>query len=90
MYICTNKNKEMKLIKEQDHGFSTTKTYDLGKSTSKGFGDNTRKILVVIELETGQETQERYIGSYTTDYDGEVRINKAVKPYSTKVKGYDY
>ena len=80
----------MKLIKEQDHGFSTRKVYDLGKSTSIGFGDNIRKLLVVTELETGQGSQQRYIGSYSFDYDGEVRINKAVKPYSTKVKGYDY
>lgn len=80
----------MKLIKEQDFGFATRKVYDLGKSTSKGFGDNTRKLLVVSELEGGRGSQQRYIGSYSVDYDGEVRINKAVNPYSIKVKGFDY
>tara|TARA_R100001086_G_scaffold69376_1_gene33026 strand:- start:2531 stop:2773 length:243 start_codon:yes stop_codon:yes gene_type:complete len=80
----------MKLIKTQDFGFSNRKVYDLGKSTAKGWGDNPRKILVVTWLETGQETECRYTGNYTTDYDGDVRLNLAQKPYSTKVKGYDY
>ena len=80
----------MKLIKEQDFGFSTKKVYDLGKSTAKGWGDNARKLMVVTWLETGQESECRYIGNYTIDSDGDVRLNLSVKPYSTKIKGYDY
>jgi len=80
----------MKLIKTKDFGFSTIEIYDLGKSTSKGFGDNTRKLMFIQTLETGQQSKCRYIGSYFTDYDGELKINKTDKPYSTKVKGFDY
>jgi hypothetical protein len=78
----------MKLIKTVDWGFSKTDYYDLGASTSK-FGFN-RKILVVNLLETGQESKSRYRGNIEVEYDGNIRIETAVKPYSTKVKGYDY
>lgn len=80
----------MKLVKTLDFGFSITKYYDLGASATKFTGGFDRKILVVTLLETGQESQDRYRGSITTDYDGAVRIETATKPYSTKVKGYDY
>ena len=80
----------MKLIKEQDFGFSTKKIYDLGKSSAKGWGNNPRKLLVVTWLESGQESECRYIGNYTIDSEGDLRLNLSVKPYSTKIKGYDY
>jgi len=80
----------MKLIKDQDFGFATRKVYDLGKSTAKGWGDNPRKILIVTELETGQGSKERFVGRYYVEYDGNVRIETATKPYNVKIKGYDY
>ena len=80
----------MKLIKTLDFGFSIKKYYDLGASATKFSGGFDRKVLVVTLLETGQESKCRYRGSITTEYDGNVRIEIAVTPYSNKVKGYDY
>ena len=80
----------MKLVKTLDFGFSVTKYYDLGASATKYTTGFDRKILVVTWIDSGQESKERYRGSITTDYDGKIRIETATKPYSTKVKGYDY
>ena len=80
----------MKLIKTIQRSFATIEYYDLGKTTSKFEGGFDRKIEVVQTLETGQESKCRYRGTWSVDYDGDVRISTASKPYSTKCKGYDY
>ena len=80
----------MKLVKTISSGWATTKYYDLGKTSSKFGGGFDRKILVVTLLETGQETKSRYRGSIEVEVDGNVVIETAVKPYSEKMKGFDY
>lgn len=80
----------MKLIKTIKSSFATIKIYDLGKSSSKCGSSFDRKIEIVQTLENGQESTCRYRGNWSIDYDGEVKISKAVKPYSTKCKGFDY
>ena len=80
----------MKLIKTIQRSFATIEYYDLGKTTSKFESSFDRKIEVVQTLETGQESKCRYRGTWSVDYDGDVRISTASKPYSTKCKGYDY
>ena len=78
----------MKLIATIEKPFVIKKYYDLGATASK-FGFD-RKILVETILETGQESKCRYRGSVSIDYDGEVKIELSAKPYSTKIKGFDY
>tara|TARA_R110002074_G_scaffold244672_2_gene416476 strand:- start:59 stop:301 length:243 start_codon:yes stop_codon:yes gene_type:complete len=80
----------MKLVKTIDNGWAITKYYDLGASATKFGGSFDRKILVVNLLETGQESKSRYRGSIEVEYNGNVRIETAIKPYSEKVKGFDY
>ena len=77
-------------LKTVDWGFSKKEYYDLGKTTSKFEGGFDRKILEITTLDSGQETKCRFRGTHKVDYDGVVRIETATKPYSTKVKGYDY
>ena len=80
----------MQHIKTLDFGFAKKEYYGLGKTTSKFEGGFDRKILEISTLDNGQESQCRYRGTWSVDYDGEIRINTATKPYSTKVKGFDY
>ena len=80
----------MKHIKTIDWGFAKKEYYDLGKTTSKFEGGFDRKILEISTLENGQESKCRYRGTWSVDYDGEIKVSTAVKPYSTKCKGFDY
>tara|TARA_R110000787_G_scaffold33709_1_gene88075 strand:- start:651 stop:893 length:243 start_codon:yes stop_codon:yes gene_type:complete len=80
----------MKLIKTIERSFATIKYYDLGKTTSKFGGGFDRKIEVIQTLDTGQESMCRYRGTWSVDFDGDVRIELSPKAYSTKCKGFDY
>jgi hypothetical protein len=80
----------MKHIKTIDWGFAKKEYFDLGKTTSKFEGGFDRKILEISTLNNGQQSMNRYRGTWVLDCDGEIKISTAVKPYSTKCKGFDY
>ena len=80
----------MTLVKTLDFGFSITRYYDLGASSSKNNGGFDRKILVETILDNGQGSKCRYKGRIIVECDGDIKIETAVNPYNTKVKGFDY
>ena len=80
----------MKHIKTIDLGFAKKEYFDLGKTTSKFEGGFDRKILEISTLDNGMQSMNRYRGTWSVDYDGEIKISTASKPYSTKCKGFDY